>query len=277
MPAMARIPLEDNFTDVIRKAQRGRKIPDKVLATQTGLDPAELAAVKAGKVDDTALRRLARHLRLGPNALESLAHNRWYPVQSAFPRGFMMFNTPYEDMFVNSYLVWDTKTKRAAAFDTGATCEPMLTEIQSAGLKLQYIFLTHTHRDHIADLARLATTTGAEVWASEREPSDHPGAKTFKENAHFHIGELAIKTLFTWGHSPGMTTYFVTGLSWPLAVVGDAIFAGSMGGSATHFIDQYQNNYSKILTLPRDTVLACGHGPLTSLAQEKKHNPFFAP
>ncbi len=274
---MARIPLEDNYTDVINKAQRGRKISDKELASAAGVTPADLAAVKDGQASDPVLRRLARHLRLGPNALEALAHKAWYPEQPDFPRGFMMFNTPFEDMRVNSYLVWDGKTKLAAAFDTGATCEPMLNEIQSAGLRLRYIFLTHTHEDHIADLPRLATATGAEVWASEREPSDYPGAKVFKENAHFHLGELAIKTLFTWGHSPGLTTFFVTGLSWPLAVVGDAIFASSMGGSASHFMDQYQNNYSKILTLPRDTVLACGHGPLTTLAQEKKHNPFFAP
>ena len=105
---------------------------------------------------------------------------------------------------------------------------------------------------------------------------DFPGAKTFQENAYFHIGELAIKTLFTWGHSPGMTTFFVTGLSWPLAIVGDSIFASSMGGSPTNFEDQYRNNKEKLLTLPKDTVIASGHGPLTTLAQEKEHNPFFA-
>jgi hydroxyacylglutathione hydrolase len=273
---MARIPLEDNFTDVIGKTQRGRKISDQDLAAKADITPAQLAAVKGGKPDDEILRRLARVLKLGPNALEALAHQRWYPEQPDFPRGFLMFNTSYEGMMVNSYLIWDGKTKLAAAFDTGATCEPMLDEISASGLTLRYIFLTHTHDDHIADLKRLATTTNAEVWASEREPSDYPGAKTFKENAHFHLGELAIKTLFTWGHSPGMTTYYVTGLSWPLAVVGDSVFASSMGGSPTHFLDQYKNNHSKIFTLPRDTVLACGHGPLTTLGQEKKHNPFFA-
>ncbi len=273
---MARIPLEDNFNDVINKSQLGRKISDEELAAKAEISLADLAAVKQGKPMDAVIRRLSRHLRLGPNSLETLTHKLWYPTQPVFPRGFMMFNTPFEDMTVNSYLVWDNKTKLAAAFDTGANCESMLTEIQTAGLTLRYIFLTHTHADHIADLPKLAKSTGAEVWASEREPSDYPGAKTFKENAHFHLGDLAFKTLFTWGHSPGMTTYYVTGLSWPLAVVGDAIFASSMGGSATHFLDQYQNNNLKIFTLPRDTVLACGHGPLTTLAQEREHNPFYA-
>lgn len=273
---MPRIPLEDNFNDVINKAQRGRNISDEDLAAKAEIAPADLAAIKSGKPIDAVIRRVARHLRLSPNALETLAHKRWYPQQPDFPRGFMMFNTAFDDMTVNSYLVWDGKSKLAAAFDTGASCEPMLTEIRAAGLTLRYIFVTHTHEDHIADLPKLAQATGAEVWASEREPVDYPGAQAFKENAHFHLGELAVKTLFTWGHSPGMTTYYVTGLSWPVAVVGDAIFASSMGGSATHFLDQYQNNHQKILALPRDTVLACGHGPLTTLAQEKQHNPFFA-
>jgi glyoxylase-like metal-dependent hydrolase (beta-lactamase superfamily II) len=273
---MARIPLEDNFDDVINKAQRGLAITDADLAKRAEVSLADLAAVKGGKPIDAVLRRVARHLRLSPNALEELAHKRWYPEQPLFPRGFAAFNSKYEDMTVNSYLIWDPRDRVAAAFDTGATSQPMIDLIHAEGLTLRYIFLTHTHEDHVADLSRLAEETKAEVWASELEPAEHPGAKTFKENAHFHLGTLAIKTLFTFGHSPGMTSYFVTGLSWPLAVVGDSIFSCSMGGSPTHFRQQFHNNQHKLLPLPRDTVLACGHGPLTTLAQEKDHNPFFA-
>jgi hydroxyacylglutathione hydrolase len=274
---MARIPLEDNFNDVINKAQRGLKLSDADLAKRSEVSAADLAAVKAGKPIDAVIRRVARHLRLSPDALEALAHKRWYPEQPIFPRGFAAFNTAYEDMTVNSYLIWDTREKIAAAFDTGATSQGMLDLIHAEGLALRYIFITHTHEDHVADLPRLAAETKAEVWSDEREPVSVPGAKTFKENAHFHLGTLAIKTLTTSGHSPGMTTFFVTGLSWPLAIVGDAIFASSMGGSVEHFAEQYQNNKKKIFTLPKDTVLACGHGPLTTLPQEKVHNPFFAP
>ncbi|MBP6506588.1 MAG: MBL fold metallo-hydrolase [Opitutaceae bacterium] len=273
---MPRIPIEDNFNDVINKTQRGLKISDEDLAKRAEVTAADLAAVKAGQVLVPILRRVARHLRLSADALEALANKAWYPAQPNFPRGFAMFNTPFEDMTVNSYLIWDKQSKHAAAFDTGASCEAMLDTLQAENLQLRSIFITHTHDDHIADLARLATATKAEVWASEREPVDFPGAKTFQENAYFHIGELAIKTLFTWGHSPGMTTFFVTGLSWPLAIVGDSIFASSMGGSPTNFEDQYRNNKEKLLTLPKDTVIASGHGPLTTLAQEKEHNPFFA-
>lgn len=273
---MPRIPLEDNFDDVINKAQRGWQIADADLARRAEVSPADLAALKSGRPIDPALRRVARHLRLSPDALEELAHKRWYPEQPVFARGFAAFNTAYDDMTVNSYLVWDPRERVAAAFDTGATAQGMLDVIHAEGLTLRYIFLTHTHEDHVADLPRLADETGAEVWASELEPAPLPGAKVFKENAHFHLGVIAIKTLFTFGHSPGLTTYFVTGLSRPLAIVGDAVFSASMGGSVQHFPEQYRNNRQKILTLPRDTVLACGHGPLTTLAQEKQHNPFFA-
>lgn len=272
---MPRIPLEDNFTDIIGKAQRGLRLTDDALAAAANVPVADLQAVKQGEIRENTLLALARPLGLDRNALLVIARREWYPEQPIFKRGFAMFNTAFEDMTVNSYLVWDVKTRLAAAFDTGADARPILDTIAGEGLTLRCIFLTHTHDDHIADLDRLATT-GAEVWASELEPSGRPGAKTFQENAHFHLGELSIKTLFTWGHSPGMTTYFISGLSWPLAIVGDSVFAGSMGGSPTHFEMQLRNNQQKILKLPADTVLACGHGPLTTLKQEKLHNPFFA-
>ena len=273
---MARIPIEDNYTDVISKAQRGMAMTDEDLGKRAEVSVADLKAVKAGQVNDAVIRRIARHLRLGPNALEELAHKRWYPETPVFPHGFAIFNTPFEDLTVNSYLIWDARSKTAAAFDTGSDCGEMLDLIRSEKLRLESVFLTHTHDDHIADLPRLVKATGAEVWSSEREPSSHPGAKTFKENEHFHLGALAIKTLLTWGHSPGQTTYYVTGLSYPLAVVGDSIFAASIGGSKEFFAEQHKNDVEKILTLPRNTVLACGHGPLTTVGQEKRHNPFFA-
>jgi hydroxyacylglutathione hydrolase len=273
---MPRIPLEDNFTDIIGKTQRGLKLTDEALAAAAKVPVEDLKAVQKGEIRENTLLAIAKPLGLERNALLAIARREWYPEQPIFKRGFAMFNTPFEDMTVNSYLVWDAKTKLAAAFDTGADSQGMLDTISSEGLTLRYIFITHTHPDHIADIHRLAGTGSPEIWASELEPLGRLGAKTFQENAHFHLGELSIKTLFTWGHSPGMTTFYVTGLAWPLAIVGDSIFAGSMGGSATHFETQLRNNKAKILKLPADTVLACGHGPLTTLKQEKQHNPFYA-
>jgi glyoxylase-like metal-dependent hydrolase (beta-lactamase superfamily II) len=273
---MPHISLEDNVSDIIGKAQRGLRISDADLAVRAEISPEDLASVKSGEALIPVIRRVARHLRLDPDALEEIATGKWYPEQPLFPHGFAMFNTVFDDMRVNSYVVWDGRSRLAAAFDTGADATGILDLVQTEKLRLESIFLTHTHDDHIADLARLAKETGATVWASEKEPSDQPGAKTFRENAHFHMGSLSIKTLLTWGHSPGQTSYYITGLSFPLAIVGDSLFAGSIGGSATHFADQHRNDTTKILSLRRDTVLACGHGPLTTVGQERKHNPFFA-
>lgn len=273
---MPRILLEDNFADVLGKAMRGHQLDEAALCAQAGLKPAELAALLRGEIREFPLRSVARALQLNGAALLSLARKEWYPEQPDFPRGFALFHTEHEGMGVNSYLIWDARTRLAAAFDTGGDAGPMLDTIAAENLTLRYLFLTHTHEDHVADLPRLARETGAAVWSSELEPVNHPGAQTFGENAHFHLGELAIKTLLTSGHSPGQTTYFVTGLSWPLAIVGDSLFAASVGGSRTHFAEQLRNNREKIFRLPADTVLACGHGPLTTLQQERRYNPFFA-
>ena len=273
---MPLIPLEDNFDDVINKAQLGLKVSDEDLAKRAEISLEDLTKVKGGEPLHAVIRRIARHLRLNPNALEALARKSWYPEVPVFPRGFAAFNTPFEDMTVNSFLIWDPKTKEAVAFDTGASAEAMLDVVRSDKLRLQYIFITHNHTDHVVALDELSEAhPQAEIWSHEQEPLAHPKARYFKEGVHFHVGALDIKTVLTPGHSVGQTTFFVSGLSWPLAVIGDSLFASSVGGSPTNYLVQLKSNRQKIFTLPRDTVLAPGHGPLTTLSQEKKHNPVF--
>ncbi len=272
---MPLIPLEDNFVDIVGKAQRGHRLSNAELAAAADISPAELTEIKAGKIREPALCKLCVTLKLNVSALLALARRQWYPKQPLFPCGFAMFNTAFEDMHVNSYLIWDSKTRLAAAFDTGATARSMLDTVVAKKLSLRYLFLTHTHDDHIAGLKDLAETN-VEIWVGKHEPIDFLSANVFKGETHFHVGELTIKTLSTWGHSPGQTTFFITGLAWPLAIVGDSLFAGSMGGSSTHYYDQWRNNREKIFKLPNSTVLAPGHGPLTTLKQEQQHNPFFA-
>ena len=91
----------------------------------------------------------------------------------------------------------------------------------------------------------------------------------------FRAGALKIETRQTSGHSAGGITYVISGLPRPVAVVGDAIFAGSMGGGAVSYTDALRNNRNKIFTLPNEAVLCPGHGPLTTVGEEKLHNPFF--
>jgi glyoxylase-like metal-dependent hydrolase (beta-lactamase superfamily II) len=68
----------------------------------------------------------------------------------------------------------------------------------------------------------------------------------------------------------------VNGLARPVAIVGDSIFAGSMGGGGVSYPDAVKNNLEQIMTLPGTTVIAPGHGPLTSVGEEQRNNPFFA-
>ena len=270
---MKQIPLEDNFTDVIGKAQRGLQISDEQLAAKTGVAAADVARVKAGGVDETILRKIAPVLNLRAEALVELANKAWYPSVSTEIPGLACFNTAWEDMTVNSYLVWDEKTLQGAAFDTGADCFEMAKFAKARQIRIQSILLTHTHPDHIADIERLKQATQAAAFVCKLESIE--GAETFDAGKKFVVGPLQIETRQTKGHSRGGITYIVSGLPNRIAVVGDAMFASSMGGGGVSYSDALSTNRRAILSLPDDTILCPGHGPLTTVGIEKTHNPFF--
>ena len=117
---------------------------------------------------------------------------------------------------------------------------------------------------------------GRRLWSFRISKEPWPGTDVFSEGERFSIGDLEVETKTTSGHSVGGTTYVISGLDRPVAVVGDAMFAGSMGGGMVSFDDAWKNNREKILTLPDETVICPGHGPMTTVGEEKRHNPFFA-
>jgi glyoxylase-like metal-dependent hydrolase (beta-lactamase superfamily II) len=268
-----KIPLEDNFGDVIGKAQRGLKLGDEVLAQKAGISTEDLARAKEGKFDEAVAKKLAGPLGLKSDALVTLGRQSWYPADSGEVEGLACFNTPYGDITVNSYLVWDPKSNSGVCFDTGAESAGMLQYAADRKLRIQLILLTHTHGDHIADLQRLKKATEAAAFVSKNEPT--PGAETFDAGHKFVVGTLQIETRQTSGHSRGGITYVVNGLPRRIAVVGDSMFAGSMGGGMVSYQDAVENNRRHILSLPDDTILCPGHGPLTTVGEEKKYNPFF--
>lgn len=271
---MVTIPLEDSFADVVGKAQRGLGLSDEELARRAGVTPAALAQVKAGQPDDDVLRKLAGPLGLNATALVELAHQRWRPAAVTLD-GLAQFNTRYEDMTVNAYLVWNPTNRQGFAFDTGATAEPMLDLARQHGVTITAILLTHTHGDHIAALARLQRATGAKVFCPEREAL--PGTEPVGEGKQWsEPAGLRVEARLTCGHSVGGMTYVISGLSRPVAVVGDALFAASMGGGLVSFAEALENNRRKILTLPPQTILCPGHGPMTTVGEELQHNPFYA-
>jgi hydroxyacylglutathione hydrolase len=267
------IPLEDNVGDIIGKAQRGLSISDSELAERARVSSSTIRELREGDFDELALLRVAPVLGLSAEALRELAKGEWHPKKIDECDGLAQFNTHYHDMAVNAYLVWDSASRVAAAFDTGADCSEMLRFANRHKLAVKLILLTHAHADHVADLPRLREETGGNVFAPARESV--PGAEPIEEGKHFRLGNLEIDTRLTWGHSQGGVTYVVTGLGRPIAIVGDSLFAGSMGGGNVSYQDALQNNLEKILTLPDETIICPGHGPMTTVGEEKEHNPFF--
>lgn len=264
--------MEDNFADVVGKAQRGLKLSDDTLAQRAGISVAQLTAFKDGTFDEAIARKLAPALDLGTDALVELGKKGWYPPAHDLD-GLALFNTPYNDITVNSYVVFDPKTKAAVVFDTGATAKPMLDFVKQNGLKVELILITHTHIDHIVDLKALKAATSAPAHVGEKE--QFADAEPFAAGKTFHVGSLKIESRQTSGHARGGITYVVSGLASRVAVVGDALFASSMGGGMISYEEALRTNRKELFSLPDETIVCPGHGPLTTIGEQKKHNPFY--
>lgn len=267
------LPLEDLYTDIIAKAQRGLRFTDAALSKASGVSLENLAKLKSGEPSEAAILAIAPHLHLDGPRLLTIARGEWRPP-SLNLEGLLQFTSQFGDMTVNAYLVWDPITREAAAFDSGTDATPMLREIEQRALLLRGIFLTHTHRDHIASLPQLSNHGSIPIHSNVFEQL--PGSAPFHYGTTFPLGSLTIETRRTTGHTVGGTTYVVTGLDCPLAIVGDALFAGSIGGGLVSWTEAIETNRSAIFSLPENTIVCPGHGPLTTVGEERGHNPVVA-
>jgi len=268
------IPLEDSWTDVIRKARRGQEISEQELALRSNLPLESILDLERGHLSLENLERVGEALGLGGEQLLTLAQGKYHPGVLELPEGLAMFTTPWHDFEVHSYLLWDPgQPAVAAAFDTGSDATEMLDFLTKRELALRQIFLTHGHGDHVFELDRLMEKTGAVAWIGEGE--EVPDAGSFVAGKDFFVGSLRIETRFTWGHAVGGISYVIHGLSRPVAMVGDALFAGSMGGPMVSYQACLETNRREIFSLPPEALVCPGHGPLTTVALEREHNPFF--
>ncbi len=270
--------LEDGWTDVMGKAIRGMQIDPLHLAARSGIAQQILEPILAGKrPEEEILRKLATALELQPQAFADLAFERYRPrpIDPARWTGIIQIPSRYMDIVVNSYLVWDANSREAILFDTGTEIPPIRQIIEGHGLKLSALCITHAHGDHVAILNEIVAAYHPRVFAPAEEPV--AGASLIGDGATIEAGSLRAKALLTEGHSRGHLSYVLSGRTeWPApaVIVGDAIFAGSMGGGAVSYARLRMNVRTKLLILPPDSLLCPGHGPMTTVAEEQRHNPF---
>jgi hydroxyacylglutathione hydrolase len=266
-----KIPLEDLFEDIIGKAQRGLKLSDEEVATKAGLASSTLNGLRSGSGTRADVDALARALELKPEPLWESFQRNWEP-EPVNVDGLEQVNTDMLGFTVNTYLVWDPSSRTCALFDAGIEPAMLFGIRDRRNLKLESIFITHTHEDHVAALKEVAAKTSARVFGPSLESVS--GATSVQDGDRFAIGSLRVEARLTNGHSPGGISYIIDGLSVPVAVVGDSLFAGSMGGAPNAYALALSNNREKLLTLPADTVVCPGHGPMTTVEEERRHNPF---
>lgn len=271
--------LEDHLGDIIRKARVMNNVSSNATASAAGISESELAALEASGQGPKKLNfpALGKTLGLDPQKLETIA-NGWLPPKMDLSgwREIRAISTTEDGEAVNCYLVWDEVQRDAALFDTGFDAQPVLDIIATESLVLRHIFITHSHHDHVQALPKFR-----EVFPKVRVHSGSKNAPVDQRNKNaeiVHLGGLRITHRETPGHAEDGVTYLVG--NWQedaphVAIVGDTILAGSICNGNGQWYLAKQKIREQILTLPAETLLCPGHGPVTTVAEEKKHNPFF--
>jgi len=271
--------LEDHVGDIIRKERAMTGVSAADAARAAGLSESDFSAFEksgntAGKIK---FAELAAAIGLNGAKLEGIA-NGWLPSQKDLSvwRELRQISTTQKDTEVHCYLLWDEVTREAALFDTGWDVAPILKIVREEQLQLKHLFITHSHPDHIAGMAKIREVF-PKIFQHMDSKSALPQHKN-RRNDHIHLGSLRITNRETPGHAEDGVTYVVGNWSEDapyVAIVGDAIFAGSMGGAGENGALAKEKVRDQILSLPPDTLICPGHGPLTTVAEEKSHNPFF--
>lgn len=269
--------LEDHLGDIIRKARQAADVQPAAAAAAAGLSSAELEQLEESGQTSKPINSpaLAPVIALDPHKLERIARG-WLPAPTDFStwRELRQITTT-QRMSVNCYLAWDEVTREAALFDTGWDAAPIFALIDEHGLQLRHLFLTHTHEDHIAALGQIRERfPKVRLHSSSRHA---PPEQRNKPNDFLHLGSLRITNRDTPGHAEDGVTYIIGNFPEDapnVAIVGDCIFAGSIGRGFQSTDLLKQKIREQIFSLPGPTLICPGHGPCTTVAAEKENNPF---
>jgi hydroxyacylglutathione hydrolase len=274
-----RLPLEDTFGDILRKAMRGVGIDQAHLAAASGVPERALAGwlKDDGGASEEQARALARVLRLDGGKLADSAADRWYPpaIDRSDVRRHAQAPQPS-----NGYVFFLEGCRRAALVDPAGVASNLLRILRDGDYHLQYILITHKHADHCdatADVAGAFPAARVVMHALDVHAIGPlaKGALLLRDGESLPFGdESTIRMLHTPGHTDGSSCYIFAHTLFS----GDTLFAASVGGAygdASTYDDILNSVRSKLFTLPDDTVLMPGHGPPSTIALEKEHNPFF--
>lgn len=192
---------------------------------------------------------------------------------------------------VNCYILADEETKEAIVIDPGDDADDILSIIRDKGLTVKYIINTHAHFDHVGANAQLKKATGAEILLHEADAAllssssgeagmfgmkaapSPPADRYIRDGDIITAGEVSLTVLHTPGHSSGGISLIEDGMVF----TGDALFAGSIGrtdrpgGDLMTLITSIK---TKLLDMPDDTRVFPGHGPDSTIGEEKRENPF---
>lgn len=270
--------LEDHLGDIIRKARAMKNSSVSEAAQAARLSETEFSALEeSGEISQPLdFVALAPLLGLDAGKLEKIARG-WQPAEVDLSRWVELRKiTTARDYAVNCYLVWDEISREAALFDTGWDAEPIFQLIAQNDLQLKHLFLTHTHEDHIAAMGAIREKF-SKIHLHTNSKTAPPQSRN-RANDFVHLNNLRITNRETPGHAEDGVTYIVG--NWPedaphVALVGDAVFAGSMGHGNGVWDLAKEKVRENIFSLPAETLICPGHGPLTTVAEEKAHNPFF--
>ncbi len=193
----------------------------------------------------------------------------------------------------NCSVIGDEITHEAMVIDPGDDIEDVLTLVQKHNLQVKQIVITHAHIDHVGGAMKLRAATGAPIllnqndyallkmldvqaaWIGMKNPGKVEIDHGLGQADTLTAGSLTADVIHTPGHTEGSVCLFFP--AERMLIAGDTLFAGSIGrtdlpgGSSEKIIDSLQQ---KVLVLPDDTLVVPGHGPLTTIGEERESNPF---